>query len=134
MPPSPLRFVWWRIHFMAGGLLLLAAVAGLSSCEKPAAPAPKAPGVNLASKLNAAQAEVAALEEAALQDYRALEARRVRLATATPAEIEAFNRDAAHYKLTREALKVRQEELKMMAADEEASREAAARAGKPHGK
>ncbi len=133
MPLFPLRFAGRPISSAAGGLLLVAGM-GLSSCEKLAAPAPKAPGLNLTSKLNAARAEVAALEEAALQDYRALEARRVRLATATPAEIEAFNRDAAHYKMTREALKLRQDELKMMAADEEASREAAARAGKPRGK
>jgi hypothetical protein len=132
MPPFSRRFAWRATYPVMGGLLLMGGM-GLSSCEKPAPPAPKAAGVNLTSKLNAARAEVAALEEAALQDFRALKARRANLATSSPAEVEAYNRDVAHYQMTREALRLRQEELKMMVADEAASRETAAGSDKARG-
>jgi hypothetical protein len=116
------------------GVLLLVAVLPLAACRKSDVPAPAAPKAveeDLTAKLKATQAEVAALEQVATAEYRALDDRRAKLAGAATADVEAFNRDAAQYKITRESLQRRQEELKALAQAEVKYREAIAERERP---
>ncbi len=133
MPPAPRNpgRVLSRVRL---GALLLAASLLLVSCRKPAVSAPSAPKVieeDLTAKLKAVQAEVASLEQAAATEYRALDARRAKLVGAAPADVEAFNRDAAQYQLTREALQRRHEELKALAQAEGQYRQVIAQRERP---
>ncbi len=105
-------------------------ISGGSGCKKETvAPtsgkATPPPVIDTAARLVEAQDEVARTEMALTKRYIELDKRRLRLAKSTPAEVEAFNRDATTYSADLEALRRRHEAVKQMQIADAARRQAA---------
>src|SRR5450432_3235213 len=103
--------------FLAGLLVVLATLP--VACKKPANPVAAAapssvPVVDTAEAIERARGGVVAVEQELTKRYLELDQRRLRLAKASPAEVVAYNRDAATYSADRAALQRRQESVKRL--------------------
>jgi hypothetical protein len=127
-PPRPRRrSVGFAVPAIGLAALLL---SGLGACKKgTVAPttgqATSPPVIDTAARLVDAQDEVARTEMALTKRFIELDKRRLRLAKSTPAEVEAYNRDAAAYSADLEALRRRHEAVKQMLLADAARRQAA---------
>ncbi len=128
--PNPPRLPRQSVSVVATAIGLAALlVSGGSGCKKgtvaPTAKATTPPVIDTAARLVDAQDEVARTELALTKRFLELDKRRLRLAKSTPAEVEAYNRDAATYSADLEALRRRHEAVKQMQIADSARRQAA---------
>jgi hypothetical protein len=114
------------ISAMAISILGLSGAAGCKKAARTPPPAKSSSPVEIdtAARLANAQEEVSRTEVTLTKRFMDLDKRRLRLGNATPAEVEAYNRDAALYSADLDALRRRHAAVKQMQDADSARRHA----------